>query len=823
MATDMFGNELDENGNPKKKAVTSPTLPLQDPNNPSATVKLSPEAMSGAAASPGVTAGNTAVLAKAQNDVLQQPQTSPLQDATTQAATNWVQNPMGDFNPQKNKQQRLEKSNADWANTFENMRQQYGNVSGSGLLQQNMLQNALAHNVDQAALESNIDQENYNRYVDSLGKSIGAAQSVNQGNENIFSQRLNNLGTVRGMAEGERAQSQGFQENVALTKMGFDNATQMAALNNGYDLQKLNAAFGNDMAKMVATQNWTAGQAQLDREAAIAAQSTDINAKQAFQDKQNAFDMAKLNATQDWQSQQNKIENELKLSMQANDINATSANIQKQLDLDKWKQENGQTFTAEQNAMNRTLETSLKNLDIKGQSDLMNLKAAIDSKTLLTSQDFEAAQKSLDRAAAVAAQNNDIKAQQDIINQKAKLDEAAQSKQNEFNNSQRIATQTWQTGETVRAEDAQKAAQYFDWQQKNLAQTNDLEGQKALATLKNSFDLNMQTNAMSHDEKMAYLENQYNEAKAANDVNRQKDILGFTYNQDISKMAEASNFDTVKMQVQGNIQAALNAGDYEHADAMQDALFTQQAKEHDKDLAEEGLKRKLQEKGMNYDVMMNAIETGAATPEDFNTILKAAGIDVSPIDPLASQKATKQKLDDMKYEFALTHPEMTDPKQIRDEFNAFVNKANGTSADASTKIGDIIQSPANYAGSADPGSPKHGDYLMLKNNAATFEPAYDKKGDLYQFKNAPAQNTAIMYGGNLVVVSGPVQVEKTSWAPNNQYFYATDVNTGKQIKIYANKNPAAPYSGLAPGLGIAGAMLGPLKTSTNAIKKWLGF
>jgi hypothetical protein len=63
---------------------------------------------------------------------------------------------MGDFDQQKYKQGRMEKSQSDWANAFEGLRQQYGNVSGSGLLQKDMLSNALAHNVDQAALESNI-------------------------------------------------------------------------------------------------------------------------------------------------------------------------------------------------------------------------------------------------------------------------------------------------------------------------------------------------------------------------------------------------------------------------------------------------------------------------------------------------------------------------------------------------------------------------------------------------------------------------------------------------------------------------------------------
>jgi hypothetical protein len=73
-----------------------------------------------------------------------------------------------------------------------------------------------------------------------------------------------------------------------------------------------------------------------------------------------------------------------------------------------------------------------------------------------------------------------------------------------------------------------------------------------------------------------------------------------------------------------------------------------------------------------------------------------------------------------------------------------------------------------------------------------------------------------------LVVSGPVQVEKTSWAPNNQYFTATDVNTGNQIKIYANSNPAKPYSGLAPVFGVLPKLTAMAKTSGKAIADWLG-
>jgi hypothetical protein len=159
-----------------------PTVPNQSTTNPNGVVALSDAAKSGAAV-PDLYNTSTAPAGGAD----------ALQTATTKASLDWLNNPMGDFDPAKNKQQQLEKSNSDWAKTYEQQRQNYGNVAGSGLLQENMLQNALNHNVDQSALESNIDKENYDKYIQAMTGSIGAGNTTGTTNENIFSNRLSNI------------------------------------------------------------------------------------------------------------------------------------------------------------------------------------------------------------------------------------------------------------------------------------------------------------------------------------------------------------------------------------------------------------------------------------------------------------------------------------------------------------------------------------------------------------------------------------------------------------------------------------------------------
>lgn len=820
--------ELDEFGNPKKKgavnsglgpniAMAAPsdgagpltaqkppsTLQTQDPNNPNANVGLSKEAMAGNAnwntnttvpANPNApadqnlsvsgtgpltaqnppstqdlnnqntiwdtTTGNTSVLEKAQRDVLNQPGTSALQDATTKQAMNWVNNPMGDFDPAKTKQAALEKSNADWANVFESQRQQYGNVSGSGLLQKNMLQNALQHNVDQQAYEGQLDTENYNRYVDSLGKSIGTAQSVNQGNENIFSQRLGNLGTVRGMAEGERNQTTGFQENVALTNLGFDHATQLAAQQHGFDLEKMNTQYGHDIAMLM--------------------------------------------ANQDWQGAQNKMAQDFQMAMQSNDINAVSANIDKQIAFDKWRQENGQEFTAEQNAMNRALEMSLKTMDVQGQSDLMNLKAKLDMNQLVAAKDFDAVQAALDRAQQSAMLDKTGAQQKELVKLQAEVDKAKQEAQNKFADSQRIATQSWQTGEAVRGEDAAKAAQYFDWQQKNLAQANDLEGQKALATLKNSFDLNIKTQDMAHDEKMLYLKNQYDEAMAQNDLQRQKSILNFTYTQDIAKMALEQGYETAKITMQGDIQKALQQGDFAHAEAMQQALFAQQTKENAADRSIDQARVALEAKGLNmqqveadYAKLESQVQAGLLNPSvltDFvNKTLSTSGVVLTPPDPLAAQKEADKEFAGLQQEYARTHPgaigpdgKMT-PEALKD-FNEFVNKTmygEGTtgSEEATTQKGiDALNDPAAYQALLNDPTVKEWKPEMSYNSGGFWGV------DSRSFVNAPSKGSLIKYGGTAYEVISDVAMETSG--ENAQFFTVKNLKDGTthRISISGNSN-----------------------------------
>ena len=216
--------EVDEYGNPVKKTA----LALQDPNSQQP-IALSPAAVNGAAAPAtpeSINQGNLDLISKAQTSASQLTgQPTQLQTDTTKQAENYVNNPMGGYDPAKAKQAALDKGSMDWGNAFEAQREQTGNTSGSGLTQQNMLNNVLEHNLNQETTAADMDKQNYDIYSDAMAKSLASANSTSNENANIQSQYLNNLGTVS--ATSDKAAED------ALAKQGFDYGMLQDAVKNG--------------------------------------------------------------------------------------------------------------------------------------------------------------------------------------------------------------------------------------------------------------------------------------------------------------------------------------------------------------------------------------------------------------------------------------------------------------------------------------------------------------------------------------------------------------------------------------------------------------
>jgi hypothetical protein len=412
-----------------KKRVASPTVATQNPSDPNATVALSPEALSGGAVT---TANNTAVLNQAQTEVLGQPGQSDLQKATSQSALNWVQNPMGDFDPQKNKQQRMEKANSDWGKAFEATRQQYGNVSGSGLLQENMLGNTLQHNVDMSDLESKLDQENYNRYIDSIGKSIAAGQSVSKSDMDAFTNRLKNYETVRGMAEGEATRTSA--EKLG----GLDRAHELLMQSNDQQGQKDIAELQGriKMNEILTSQDFDSAQAALDRALKTALQAGDIEGQKEItklkadldlqaQESQNRWLDGQRTATQKWQSDERISQNnyndtvawfdrETKMAIQKNDIEAQKFLASQKAMLDLKMQTQNLTHDEAMRKLDAQLAEAKAGNDFVRERNIIEFKTTQELTRMAKENGYTTALETMKETAALALQKNDFTQAQTI-------------------------------------------------------------------------------------------------------------------------------------------------------------------------------------------------------------------------------------------------------------------------------------------------------------------------------------------------------------------------------------------------------------------------
>lgn len=111
---------------------------------------------------------------------------------------------------------------------------------------------------------------------------------------------------------------------------------------------------------------------------------------------------------------------------------------------------------------------------------------------------------------------------------------------------------TYQTGERLSTQDYTAQQADLDRILQKAIADQDVEAQKWAINRQGELDLLMQTNDMNHDERMAFLQDQYTNALADNDVERQKIIMGYAAQikakQDDAAMAferEQNNLDRV--------------------------------------------------------------------------------------------------------------------------------------------------------------------------------------------------------------------------------------------------------------------------------------
>lgn len=285
---------------------------------------------------------------------------------------------------------------------------------------------------------------------------------------------------------------------------------------------------------------------------------------------------------------------------------------------------------------------------------------------LVSIQDFDREMKQLDTDLAKALQSGDIQAQKDLLDKQAyytqKRDEVAQ----QWQTAERVATQGWQTGERIGTQDFAAGQAYLDRQQQLAVQANDIEAQKYIETQKANLALQMQTQDMAQQEKMAYLNSQLEDARAERDVGRQMQIIGFQTQQDLQKIVQQQGYEAGQKELDRRFEEAMQGNDIAAQFTLQQERIALQREQMSQDRFLETARQELTARGldmqqiqMRYDQIQSAIEAGQADPSaarDFlNQTLKTSGIQLAPPDPNAERIALQRDWNNQQYQWALSH------------------------------------------------------------------------------------------------------------------------------------------------------------------------
>lgn len=356
-------------------APQAPSLPYAQPNQLLNVVKP---------ATPEVTVatqGGNAVLQTAQQGALDaQNKPNETMGLVQQGVQTALKNPLG-YDKNAYTQNQLEQYDRNRASAMLANQQANADVSNTGLNLDKAYNYAMQGAQGRSDLENKTTMEQATAEREAMLAAIGAGNSTVQTQSGLDEAAFNRLSTVRSMGEGERSQTQGQSDNVALSNLGFDHTTQLAAQQQGYDLTKLSASFGNDMAKMIASSN------------------LDTQSKSTLMELQDKIDTKQLLTTEDFTKTQNDIDRQLKLAMQTNDANSITALTTLKAQLDQKAQDAQNDFTKTLTQSTQSWQTSER----------------------LDEQSFAKQTQAIAIAAAAAEKDKDIDTQKYLQSETAKL------------------------------------------------------------------------------------------------------------------------------------------------------------------------------------------------------------------------------------------------------------------------------------------------------------------------------------------------------------------------------------------------------------------
>jgi hypothetical protein len=559
-------------------------------------------------------------------------------------------------------------------------------------------------------------------------------------------------------AQGLALQNLGLQQAQQRADLAFDQQAEANRVNREALLQAISAAgqreqLGADIQSQSLNDLIASGQlgqqgAALDVQQRIAQMDNDLQLR--IQNNELTFEEAQMESD----NRQRQLDRELQREIEAGRLSIADRELLQQarqfdsrLEFDQWATQAGlddaqasrvwesterlkdRTFQSTENALDRANQLDIQKMSIESQTALAELQAKLATDQLLLAQDFESVQAQLNRDLDVAMQNGDFQHAMRILETQNDFAAAQAQADREFARSERVATQTWQSGEAISDRDFQKGMATLEHKYNLAVQNRDFANQRMLQQSMMEFEMAKQYNTFSQEERMAQLNNDLAEAQANNDVMRQQAIMGYGHSLEMNRIASEQGFEAAMRQHEMLHQAALQNADHVQAEVLQRKEFEFRAEQAIEDRLLQQASLSLQARGLSmreFETKLAAAQS-SGDPQAVESLYEEMGIDFDPARVAQSiRENIAEEFDLQRLAFAQTAPDdmvTISPDGTRElniaGLEAFNEHVNGTIYQTEEGMSHLIEKV--QAGEKPAGDFEVDEIQSLMNNTSIIE------------------------------------------------------------------------------------------------------
>jgi len=244
-------------------------------------------------------------------------------------------------------------------------------------------------------------------------------------------------------------------------------------------------------------------------------------------------------------------------------------------------------------------DENMQQVGIDAQNELTELKGRIDSGLLIQSQDFEGAQSALDRDLQTAISNNDNATRLTIENMQADLAKEMQKADLSYRRTEGVLSRIHSTNERIGQNEFARMENLLDRRQQTAEATKDRDLTKQIESDRAQLQLKLQTNDMSHDEKITLMDAEIATAKADDDVGRQQELMKFSHGQEMAKIANEQGFQKSLTYLNDKLLVAREEEDFYRTKVLTNMQFDQEMKLHQSISAVDQAKIEMQQQGLD--------------------------------------------------------------------------------------------------------------------------------------------------------------------------------------------------------------------------------